>query len=471
MAIDLSKLPLEDLLGKFASGGHKPGSGSAAALQGLVSCALAKTVVELTRNRSKYRQVHAKLDSIKDKIANEIEPVLWQAFAADSKQFGKVIDARNARDREQEPFERWKLARRALKELYEANEIPLLIAEKCLLLAQHAATIFDIGFEAARGDSEVAIDAALSAVTGSVSIVYLNLSSFSGDAKAVDHLNRAVAIEEQANILKLELQGKINGLKSDAKAANNRFTLNLKTVRDPRATGLKYSDTDIEQIARNVQNEIWNNRRDIWDQELENETQILSPGEVFGTLGYTFETRTSLGQIVDAGEIVEVAGYINKADRFAAVSGKFPLTVQRFTAAHELGHAVLHKRNEQFRDRALDGAIVQRRSQLEYEADKFATYFLMPENFVRKIFRGLFGMEKFVVTDATAFAIGAKNAVQLINECPTLRELSLRLANAKVFSHRAINPISTIFGVSGGAMAIRIEELRLVDSNGYRLRL
>lgn len=54
MAQDLMTLPTDQLLSKFGSGGHKPGSGSAAALLGLVSCKLAQTVVSLSAGRDQY---------------------------------------------------------------------------------------------------------------------------------------------------------------------------------------------------------------------------------------------------------------------------------------------------------------------------------------------------------------------------------------------------------------------------------
>ena len=63
--IDLSSVPLVDLMGKFASGGHKPGSGSASAMQGLISCALMKTVISLTLGRQNYQRKRDVLSKIK----------------------------------------------------------------------------------------------------------------------------------------------------------------------------------------------------------------------------------------------------------------------------------------------------------------------------------------------------------------------------------------------------------------------
>ena len=49
-----------------------------------------------------------------------------------------------------------------------------------------------------------------------------------------------------------------------------------------------------------------------------------------------------------------------------------------FTIAHELGHWVLHRE-----------LVGKHTPQMEREADKFATYLLMPENFVREEFAKL----------------------------------------------------------------------------------
>lgn len=42
------RLPADELLKQFAAGGHKPGSGSAAAFQGMLAASLTQTVIKLT---------------------------------------------------------------------------------------------------------------------------------------------------------------------------------------------------------------------------------------------------------------------------------------------------------------------------------------------------------------------------------------------------------------------------------------
>ena len=62
------------------------------------------------------------------------------------------------------------------------------------------------------------------------------------------------------------------------------------------------------------------------------------------------------------------------------INSAFTLGHQRFTAAHELGHIVLH--NEELKDVHL----LKKNKDLEREANIFATEFLMPVHGVKEIF-------------------------------------------------------------------------------------
>lgn len=74
-------------------------------------------------------------------------------------------------------------------------------------------------------------------------------------------------------------------------------------------------------------------------------------------------------------KIAEKKIYINES-RAKELAANFGL--KNFTIAHELGHWVLHR-----------NLIGEHTPQMEREADKFATYLLMPENFVRAEFAKL----------------------------------------------------------------------------------
>ena len=114
MSIDLIQLSLEALLDKFGAGKHKPGSGSAAALLGLISCKLISTVISLSRGKASYASVESHLTSINDRVAAEIEPALLRLFQSDSDQFDRVISSRQRRNGERDQKRRWTAARQAL---------------------------------------------------------------------------------------------------------------------------------------------------------------------------------------------------------------------------------------------------------------------------------------------------------------------------------------------------------------------
>src|SRR5690554_4535881 len=103
MDIDLLNVTTEKLLEKFGAGNHKPGSGSAAAFQGMLSAKLLVTVISLTneaKRRETYKNVLPKLLSMNNEIHNRIFPRLKDLFQEDAIQFGKTIQAREERDNE-----------------------------------------------------------------------------------------------------------------------------------------------------------------------------------------------------------------------------------------------------------------------------------------------------------------------------------------------------------------------------------
>ena len=72
MAVDLVELDVKTLLEKFGRGSHKPGSGSAAALQGMLAAQLILTVTSLTLVKkispSKARQFNLHKHAIENRI-------------------------------------------------------------------------------------------------------------------------------------------------------------------------------------------------------------------------------------------------------------------------------------------------------------------------------------------------------------------------------------------------------------------
>lgn len=242
------------------------------------------------------------------------------------------------------------------------------------------------------------------------------------------------------------------------------FTLRPDELRNGKPKGARFSNTEIERIARTLQREMWVNREEIWTDEIPSDPiELLKPSVALSVVGYDFELRDSLGQIPIAGQMIEAAGIIDDTEECVQVSHHFPLETQNFTAAHELGHALMHHARGLHRDRALDGASRSgSRDIVEIEADKFATFFLMPEKVVRARFRARFNTECFMLDDDTAFALTSGSLANLEKRCSGLRDLSRMLASAEQYAGRHFYSIATQFQVSIEAMAIRIEELKLV---------
>jgi formiminotetrahydrofolate cyclodeaminase len=212
MSKQLIKLPTDQLLSKFGSGGHKPGSGSAAALLGLVACKLIQTVVTLSAGRDKYQGVSGQLTLANQNVVSDIEPVLLRAMQDDSDQFDRVIEARRARNDATDSFAKRRLGEHALSELRIATEIPIRIANVCLSLADAGLVVFDLGFKAARGDSGVAVSSALAGASGALSIIYLNLTSFKGGEWALQTRAQADEISRRLQDLQLQLVERISRL-------------------------------------------------------------------------------------------------------------------------------------------------------------------------------------------------------------------------------------------------------------------
>jgi len=99
------------------------------------------------------------------------------------------------------------------------------------------------------------------------------------------------------------------------------------------------------------------------------QSEVLNPQKAFESIGYTFEKNTSLGQYLKYGLMVEIAGIIDESKKRVQISEQLSWESHKFTAAHELGHALLHKAYGLHRDRELNGAPIKgKRSQIEIEA-------------------------------------------------------------------------------------------------------
>lgn len=222
---------------------------------------------------------------------------------------------------------------------------------------------------------------------------------------------------------------------------------------------------DVAAEVRRIHQEVWRRRSEfLQGNEAVDPVDLLDPAIALALLDFKSEYAVSLGTFRKGSQLIEVAGLIDRPNKRVQVSLELSPPVRRFTLAHELAHAVMHPHlSGVHRDRPLDGSALAR-DMNEWEADRFATLFLQPERLVRKHFRSRFGTERFELTEATIVALGGEAVCGAPGEIG-LRALSRLLAGAERFDGRQFCSLAEQFQVSRETMAIRIEELRLIDTH------
>jgi len=461
-------LKTEDLFEKFGVGGHKPGSGSAAALVGMLASKLIQTVIKLTtdsKHRLKYAEWLSTLEKIDADISSRIYPRLKELFQKDSEQFDKVIRLRITRDEETNDGEKQLLKERLQIQLKLSTEIPLEIAKLCCELSHYSVSVFDHGYQSARGDSNVALFTSASAINGCLSVVDLNLLSLRWDNwKEAICLQRNQIAEDLDNI-SLMAVARYESLKEEMEA-NKSMQENLEQLRSELPTNGIMSHAQIEQFVKGIQNLIWKHRSILWKNDTSiTPKQILLPDIIFKkVMQYEYKEVRTLGQDLVLGQVYDLAGITNTATKTVTISKLFSREVQNFTAAHELGHALLHTDTILHRDRALDGSSPSNvRDQKEIQADKFAAFFLMPEKQVVSSFQRIFQTNRLNIDAQTVVWLNQGTVGSFRAKCKDLRGFSRVIAEAEFFKGNSFNSLSKEYRVSVEAMAIRLEELRLLE--------
>ena len=157
------------------------------------------------------------------------------------------------------------------------------------------------------------------------------------------------------------------------------------------------------------------------------------------------------------------AGMLDRAHRAILLSSRQRFEELRFTAAHELGHWLLHPQQVMFRDRSLSNHGGAGRPLMEREADFFAACFLAPPKLVTEAFRARFGTkEPLTNTNTICFNLSMRDAQQLQELPAGSLEFSRAVARAESFNGQRFKSLADLFIVSPTAMAIRLQELGLV---------
>lgn len=220
-----------------------------------------------------------------------------------------------------------------------------------------------------------------------------------------------------------------------------------------------HSKCQPEQVARNMQIKLWKNRN---RGKLINPIDILNPSIVFDMIGYKFNEIPTLDNYSNNSDL-KIAGMINTLNQEVYISHQFSPEVRRFTAAHELGHALMHKGAGLHRDKATDGSKIGKKERIEKEADEFAVHFLMPKKLVIKYFLQIFGTDSFSLNNDIAFSLSPKNMVNIMKNKDNIDFISRTLAKTESYNNQHFISLSKQFKVSIETMAIRIKELKLIN--------
>jgi IrrE N-terminal-like domain len=218
----------------------------------------------------------------------------------------------------------------------------------------------------------------------------------------------------------------------------------------------------IEREAWKLQFEIWSERKLIWPNTQPPILAMFEPRIVADFLGFEYDIRERLGAIDSRHS--EAAGIIDLSRKIIAVSSQFSEEERRFTAAHEIGHAVLHSwigERVVHRDRPIFEIGGEGRAQVEREADYFAACLLAPKKLVVQEFERRFGTRKpLPMTETTVFHLRASQQVFAAPRGSLM--FGRAVATAESFDSPPFRSLCKHFGLSSSAMAIRLHECELI---------
>ncbi|MEJ1097353.1 MULTISPECIES: ImmA/IrrE family metallo-endopeptidase [unclassified Pseudoxanthomonas] len=234
----------------------------------------------------------------------------------------------------------------------------------------------------------------------------------------------------------------------------------MKAGIDQKVVQLRKAST-IEEQAHQLRWSVWNSRCDLFKGRIpDNPVDLLEPGIALCMLGFEVLTEIDLGEMFDCGRRVRVAGQIDTGRKIVRISSQLTHQETRFTAGHELAHAVLHPAmNGLHRDRALSGP-QYRKEKVEVEADRFTSAYLMSPKLVFGEFAKRFGTDVFRLNEESIFGLSLRAGLHKLRNT---RDVSYVVAQASMYMGLPFDSLANKFRVSPTAMAIRLEELGLIE--------
>lgn len=216
----------------------------------------------------------------------------------------------------------------------------------------------------------------------------------------------------------------------------------------------------IEFEARKLLAEIEKNASQLWPNTPPSRQHMCNPEAACRLLNLRYLPDSHLGMYGGTA----TAGMLDRENRAVLLSYNQSFESLQFTAAHEIGHWLLHTDQAMFRDRALSAPGVPGRPLVEREADYFSACFLAPPKLVRLAFNARFPIrEPITNTGAVCFNLRARDAQYLETLPAGSYEFALAIARAEFFNGQHFESLSKSFNVSPATMAIRLRELELVN--------
>lgn len=235
--------------------------------------------------------------------------------------------------------------------------------------------------------------------------------------------------------------------------------INLERILDGASaasdlTKRNFTDQQVEHISRRLLRAMWRYRFDLWpDENVDHPLQLLDPARGCQAIGMELSLIPDLGKFKRGRQEILIAGIIDQGRSRIEISERPSRAERNFTAAHELGHALMHRHTGLHRDRPIGEACVSDRAPFEQEADKFAACYLMPRRQVVQALDDRYGETVFRRSD---------EEIELIfgaawTGCSSRRERARFIAG---HTGRNIDvSLAELFQVTVSAMAIRLEEI------------
>lgn len=231
---------------------------------------------------------------------------------------------------------------------------------------------------------------------------------------------------------------------------------------------LRASST-FEEHAHEIHMSIWNQRLELFNGNIPSHPlDLVDPAIALYLKGFSVHSDQDLGRVWDSGIQARVAGIVDQRRKEIRIAVGLDEKERRFTTGHELGHVILHPdMTGLHRDRAVSGPS-PRKDWRERDADAFSSCFVMPLKLLLREFSNRFGVDVFRLDQDAVFGLrlGTMDRARQIIRSP--RDLALCVAGASSFMGNHFEPLSRFFRVSPTAMAIRLEEVGLVDERSLR---